>query len=259
MLPLSSQATTTTCMPAIAARRRVGAVRRLRDQRDVARAVAAIAVLRRITSRPANSPCAPEFGCSDTPGKPVISPSGALELARTAAGSRRPGPTARTGGCAPTRATTSAASRPPRSASSCTSRAGSSTCRGRCPCARGRGCSASAAISEWCVLNTGCVRNGEVRTSAARQLQLGRRRPSTSSPARRLPRSDDRTDVAEHQRRSRRGPRASVVSSSAIPTCVPSVAEVEPRGFGRLPDPRRPPRRGRRRSAACRSRRRCAA
>ena len=82
MLPLLSLATTTTLMPAMIGAGRVGAVRRRRNQHDVAVRVAAIAVVRADRpSGPANSPCAPEFGCSDTAGETGDPAQRRLELA----------------------------------------------------------------------------------------------------------------------------------------------------------------------------------
>ena len=45
---------------------RVGAVRRAWDQADIAMPFVAALVVWRIASRPAYSPCAPEFGCMQT-------------------------------------------------------------------------------------------------------------------------------------------------------------------------------------------------
>ena len=56
---------------------RIGAVRRRRDEHDVTMALARDRWNARITRSPANSPWAPEFGCSDIAAKPVIAQSAA--------------------------------------------------------------------------------------------------------------------------------------------------------------------------------------
>ena len=63
----SSHATTTTFMPAMLRRRRIGAVRRGRNQAHVAHALRlARRDTRLMISSPAYSPCEPALGCSET-------------------------------------------------------------------------------------------------------------------------------------------------------------------------------------------------
>ncbi len=72
-LPSASHPTTTTCMPAITAL--AGFVPWALDgMRHTSRCDSPRAAwYARMTINPANSPCAPEFGCSETPAKPVTS------------------------------------------------------------------------------------------------------------------------------------------------------------------------------------------
>ena len=92
-----------------------------------------------------------------------------FELAADLPGSPRSGRPARTDACARTRASSPGTSRWPRSASSCTSRAGSSRRRGRCPCARAASCSASSRSRSDADGTPGCVR--KARGAAQRRRQ----------------------------------------------------------------------------------------
>ena len=55
--------------------RRIGSVSRRGNQHDVRAVSPRSRRYARMTIRPANSPCAPELGCSDTAANPVISQS----------------------------------------------------------------------------------------------------------------------------------------------------------------------------------------
>ena len=96
------------------------------------------------------------------------------------------------------------------------------------------------------MLNTGCVRNGDVRRSAGGSVQRRAPLPSTAVPAPALPRPANTATIVLRRRRS------DVVSSSEMPIAVAGVAEVDAARLGGLPHRRR---RRRPRSAACRSRR----